>query len=449
VKNKIIPYNPKLKEYARQLRKNSTLAEVLLWKSIKNRALGVQFHRQVPLLEYIVDFYCHELMLAIEIDGNSHAFRYFENINRQNKLEEYGVNFIRFTDSDVKNNMFGVSLSLEEKVKSLKTPLKSPQGENPSQPSEKESIKQTLIQAHNRVKPFIHKTPVLTSQLLNEKAGCNLFFKCENFQKMGAFKMRGAANAILSLSEEERQRGVVTHSSGNFAQAVSLAAQKLGVKAYIVMPENAPQVKKDGVKTYAGEIIECESTSQARETTANRIKQEKGASFLHPSNQDEVIYGNATAAMELLEDYPDLDVILTPVGGGGLIAGTALAAYHFSERCKVIGGEPMEADDAYRSLISGKIETNDSFHTIADGLRTHLGDRNFPIIQKHVAKIIRVEEDEIVNAMQLIWERMKIIIEPSCAVPFAAVLKNKEEFKNKNVGIILSGGNVDLKNLPF
>ena len=309
--------------------------------------------------------------------------------------------------------------------------------------------KQTLIEVHNRIKPFIHKTPVLTSQLLNEKAGCNLYFKCENFQKMGAFKMRGAANAILSLSQEERKRGVVTHSSGNFAQAVSLAAKKLGVKAYIVMPENAPQVKKDGVRTYEGEIIECDSTPQAREATANSIKEEKGASFLHPSNQDEVIYGNSTAAIELLVEQPNLDVILTPVGGGGLIAGTALAAHYFSNNCKVIGGEPMEADDAYRSLISGKIETNESFHTVADGLRTHLGDRNFPIIQKYVDKIIRVEEDEIINAMQLIWERMKIIIEPSCAVPFAAVLKNKEEFKNKNVGIILSGGNVDVKNLPF
>ncbi|WP_299889444.1 threonine/serine dehydratase [uncultured Lacinutrix sp.] len=309
--------------------------------------------------------------------------------------------------------------------------------------------KNTLIQAHDRIKPFIHKTPVLSSNLLNEMIGADIVFKCENFQKMGAFKMRGAANAILSLSEDEKKRGVVTHSSGNFAQAVSLAAQKVDAKAYIVMPENAPQVKKDAVKTYKGEIIECESTPQARQATANKIKDEKGASFLHPSNQDEVIYGNSTVAIELLEEHPELDVILTPVGGGGLIAGTALAAHYFSNKCKVIGGEPMEADDAYRSLISGKIETNNSFHTVADGLRTHLGDRNFPIIQKYVDKIIRVEEDEIINAMQLIWERMKVIIEPSCAVPFAAVLKNKEEFKNKNVGIILSGGNVDVKNLPF
>ena len=309
--------------------------------------------------------------------------------------------------------------------------------------------KQILLEVHNRIKPFIHKTPVLSSSLINAMVGADVVFKCENFQKMGAFKMRGAANAILSLSNEERNRGVVTHSSGNFAQAVSLAAQKLDVKAYIVMPENAPQVKKNGVKTYNGEIIECESTPQARESTANKIKEQKGASFLHPSNQDEVIYGNSTAAIELLEECPELDVILTPVGGGGLIAGTALSAKYFSTKCQVIGGEPMEADDAYRSLVSGEIETNDSFHTIADGLRTHLGDRNFPIIKKHVDKIIRVEEHEIVEAMQIIWERMKIIIEPSCAVPFAAVLKNKEEFKNKKVGIILSGGNVDVKNLPF
>ncbi|MCA0133280.1 pyridoxal-phosphate dependent enzyme [Winogradskyella alexanderae] len=309
--------------------------------------------------------------------------------------------------------------------------------------------KETLIAVKERIQPYIHRTPVLTSQLLDDLSGAKLFFKCENFQKMGAFKMRGAANAILSLSDEERQKGVVTHSSGNFAQAVSLAAQKLGVKAYIVMPKNAPQVKKDGVKTYEGEIIECESTPQAREATAEKIQNEKGASFLHPSNQDEVIYGNSTVAMELLEDHPDLDVVLAPIGGGGLIAGTALAVHNFATNCKVIGGEPMEVDDAYRSMISGKIETNKTFNTVADGLRTHLGDRNFPIIQKYVDKIIRVEEDEIIQAMQLIWERMKIIIEPSCAVPFAALLKNKEEFKNKKVGIILSGGNVDVKNLPF
>jgi threonine dehydratase len=307
----------------------------------------------------------------------------------------------------------------------------------------------TILEAQRRIAPYIHRTPVLTSQLLNQVADANLYFKCENFQKMGAFKMRGAANAILSLNEEERDRGVVTHSSGNFAQAVSLAALKLGVKAYIVMPENAPSVKKEAVRSYKGVIIECESTPEAREATAKAIQESKGATFLHPSNQDEVIIGNSTAATEFLEDYPELEVILAPVGGGGLIAGTALAAHLFSGKCKVIGGEPMNADDAYRSLKSGTIETNSTVNTVADGLRTHLGDRNFPIIQQYVENIIRVEEEEIIQAMKLIWERMKIIIEPSCAVPFAAVLKQKEQFKNKKVGIILSGGNVDLKNLPF
>lgn len=306
-----------------------------------------------------------------------------------------------------------------------------------------------LLQVHERVKPYIHRTPVLTSELINEMVQANLYFKCENFQKMGAFKMRGAANAILSLSKEEQAKGVVTHSSGNFAQALSLAAKKIGVKAYIVMPKNAPQVKKNAVKTYEGEIIECDSNPIAREEMAAKVQKETGATFIHPSNDDAVIYGQGTAAIELLEDYPDLNYIFSPVGGGGLIAGTALATYYFSKHCKVIGGEPKNADDAYRSLLSGKIEGNDEVNTIADGLRTFLGDRNFPIIKKYVEKIVRVEEEEIIEAMKLIWERMKIIIEPSSAVAFAAVLKNKEDFKNKKIGVILSGGNVDVGNLPF
>jgi threonine dehydratase len=291
---------------------------------------------------------------------------------------------------------------------------------------------------------------VLTSQLLNEIAGANLYFKCENFQKMGAFKMRGAMNAILSLSEAQRKKGVVTHSSGNFAQALSLAAKGVGVKAYIVMPKNAPQVKKNAVMGYGGEIIESESTPIAREELAKKVKLEKGATFIHPSNDDQVIYGQGTAAMELLEEHPDLDYMFSPVGGGGLIAGTALAAKYFSNKCKVIGGEPKNMDDAFRALQSGKIESNEPrTTTIADGLRTFLGDRNFPIIKDNVERIIRVEEEEIVQAMKLIWERMKIIVEPSSAVAFAALLKEKEKFKNKNIGIIISGGNVDLKHLPF
>ena len=309
--------------------------------------------------------------------------------------------------------------------------------------------KETLIQVHEKVKPYIHRTPVLSSKLINEMTGCKVFFKCENFQKMGAFKMRGATNAILSLSDEQRKCGVVTHSSGNFAQALSLAADLLDVKAYIVMPKNAPQVKKDAVKSYKGKIIECESNLKAREENAEKIRLEKNATFIHPSNDDEVILGQGTAAKEFVEDQPNLDVILTPVGGGGLLAGTALAVKYFLNNCEVIGAEPKNVDDAYRSLKSGKIEFNENTNTIADGLRTFLGDRNFPIILENVKRIIRVSEEEIINAMKLIWERLKIIVEPSSAVPFAALLKEKKYFKNKNIGIIISGGNVDLTNLPF
>ena len=276
-----------------------------------------------------------------------------------------------------------------------------------------------------------------------------MYFKCENFQKMGAFKMRGAINAILKLTEEQRSKGVVTHSSGNFAQALSLAAKSLGVKAHIVMPENAPQVKKNAVLQYNGSITECESTTKARQETANRIQDSTGATFIHPSNDMDVIIGNGTACKELLEDYNDLDYIVCPIGGGGLIAGTALAAHYFGKQCQVIGAEPMVVDDAYRSIMSGKIETNSSTNTIADGLKTQLGDINFPIIQKHIKQIIRVEESEIISAMILVFERLKIVIEPSSAVALAAVIKQKEHFKNKKIGVLFSGGNVDLSRLPF
>jgi len=306
-----------------------------------------------------------------------------------------------------------------------------------------------LINCYKRISSYIHRTPVLTSRMMNEIANADLYFKCENFQKMGAFKMRGAINAILQLSESEREKGVVTHSSGNFAQALSLAAQNLGVKAYIVMPSTAPQVKKDAVKGYGGEILECEPTVAASEKAAKKIEINKGASFIHPSNDIDVILGQGTACMELLEDYPDLDFIFTPVGGGGLIGGTALSAHFFGRNCNVMGGEPFEADDAYRSIKSGKIESNKTTNTIADGLKTQLGDINFPIIQKYVTKIIRVTEGEIIIAMKLIWERMKIIVEPSSAVAFAAILKTKNMYSGKKIGVILSGGNVDLSKLPF
>ncbi len=309
--------------------------------------------------------------------------------------------------------------------------------------------KEELKACHDRIKPYIHKTPVLTSSYLNDRGSCEIYFKCEQFQKMGAFKMRGAANAILSLTEHEMKNGVVTHSSGNFAQAVSLSAKSIGVPAYIVMPENAPNVKKDAVRSYNGQITECYPSIEVRQATADKIVEDTGASFLHPSNQIEVILGQGTAALELLDDYPDLDLIVTPVGGGGLVAGTALACHYFSKKCKTIGAEPSKVDDAYRSLKSGKIENNETTDTIADGLRTTLGDVNFPLIQKYVDQILLADEDEIIEAMKLIWERMKIIIEPSCALPLAVVLKNPDLFSHKKVGIILSGGNVDLKKLPF
>lgn len=312
---------------------------------------------------------------------------------------------------------------------------------------------QDILDCHQRIQPYIHTTAVLTSRLIDKKIGSNIFFKCENFQRAGAYKMRGATNAILQLTEEQKKNGVVTHSSGNFAQALSLAAQSIGVTAHIVMPNNAPKVKKVGVIEYGGSIYECEPTMQARQACADEIAKSTGATFIHPSNNDDVILGQGTAALELLKLQPNLELIFCPVGGGGLIAGSALATKYFGKNCKVMGGEPFEADDAYRSLISGKIEGNETVNTIADGLRTTLGDKNFPIIKELVSRIIRVEEEEIIAAMRLVWERMKIIIEPSSAVTVAAVVresqKNPGNIKGKKVGIIISGGNVDLGRLPF
>ncbi|WP_203294169.1 pyridoxal-phosphate dependent enzyme [Luteirhabdus pelagi] len=311
-------------------------------------------------------------------------------------------------------------------------------------PTEKE-----VLQAYDNVKNHVHQTPVLTSSLLSEISGASLFFKCENFQRMGAFKMRGATNALVSLSAAQKEKGVVTHSSGNFAQALSLAAKTIGIPAYIVMPSNAPSVKKAAVKTYGGQITECEPTLKAREAAAQKIQQEKQATFIHPSNAKDVILGNATSAYELLQKHPDLDIIVSPVGGGGLIAGTGLAAKYFGKNCDVWGAEPENADDAYRSLQSGSIETNAEADTVADGLRTTLGNINFPIIQETVKGIILVSEEAIIGALRLIWERLKIVVEPSSAVTLAAILKEKERFQGKKVGIIISGGNVDLDNLPF
>lgn len=310
-------------------------------------------------------------------------------------------------------------------------------------------MKEILKNCYDRVKPYIHNTPIMESGMIENFLGSDLYFKCENFQRMGAFKMRGATNAILQLTDEQREKGVVTHSSGNFAQALALAARDLNVKCYIVVPSDASEVKKNAVIRYGGEIIECFPSLEARVRMAKQIEDEKGATFIHPSNDIRVIRGNATATMEFLEAHPDLDVLLVPVGGGGLLAGTALAAHYFGTNLEVIGAEPLEADDAYRSLQSGAIEGNLTTNTIADGLRTQLGDVNFPIIKEHVKRIILVRENEIISAMRLIWERMKIIVEPSSAVALAALIKERQEFSGKKIGIILTGGNVDLDNLPF
>ena len=307
----------------------------------------------------------------------------------------------------------------------------------------------TIKNVAKKIKPYIHETPILTSNLLNEIVGCNIFFKCENFQKMGAFKMRGATNAILNLSEEQKTKGVVTHSSGNFAQALSLAANKLGVTAYIVMPSSAPKVKIDAVKGYGGEVTICLPTLKDRETNAERISIENGATFIHPSNDLDVIKGQGTAAFELLEKYSNLDAIFTPVGGGGLVAGTILAVQQRSPNCKIYGGEPENVDDAFRSLKSGRIETNETTDTIADGLKTHLGDINFPIIRNGIEEIVLVTEDQILSALKLIWSRLKIVIEPSSAVAFAALINKSSDLNSKNIGVILSGGNVNLDNITF
>ncbi len=302
---------------------------------------------------------------------------------------------------------------------------------------------------HQAIQPFINKTPVLSSSSINQISGGTLFFKCENFQKVGAFKMRGAASATLALTQEELAKGVATHSSGNHAQAVALAAQKMGAKAYIVMPSNAPAIKRAATKGYGAEIITCESTLAARETTLKEVVAKTGATFLHPYNNYNVIAGQATAAKELIEEVGELDIVMAPVGGGGLMSGTAITTKALLPNAQLIGAEPELANDAYRSFTSGTMQYNTRVDTIADGLRTNLGEYTLAIILQNLDDIITVSEEEIIQAMRIIWERMKIIIEPSCAVPFAAVLQQPARFAGKRIGIILSGGNVDVENLPF
>lgn len=304
-------------------------------------------------------------------------------------------------------------------------------------------------EAHQRIQPYIHHTPVLTSQSINRLLGAEIYFKCENFQKVGAFKFRGACNAVFSLTEEEAARGVGTHSSGNHAAALTLASRLRGIKARIVMPVTAPQIKKKAVAGYGADITYCAPTLKARETTLQQLIDKYGIIEIHPYDNFNVISGQGTAALELIEETGEVDIIMTPVGGGGLLSGTALSAKALSPRCKVIAAEPAGADDAYRSFRAGQIIPSTHPKTIADGLLTSLGKMNFAIIQQSVDDIVTVSEEAIAEAMRLIWERMKIIIEPSSAVPVAALLEKKFSPGGQKIGIILSGGNVDLEKLPF
>jgi len=303
--------------------------------------------------------------------------------------------------------------------------------------------------AHRRIAPHIRRTPVLTSSSLDEIAGAHLFFKCENLQKTGSFKIRGATNAVFSLSDEEARRGVVAPSSGNHAAALSLAARWRGIPAYIVMPSNSSAVKKRAVEAYGGKITECEPNMASREATAAAVREKTGAHLVHPYNDIRVITGQGTAALELLEEIPDLDVLITPVSGGGLLSGSAIAAKSLRPAIRVIGAEPANADDAYRSLASGKIEPAAPRETMADGLRATLCPLTFSILMERVDQISLVAEDEIVSSMLLLWERAKLVVEPSGAVAAAPALLRRIGAEGKKVGIILSGGNLDLRNLPF
>jgi threonine dehydratase len=304
--------------------------------------------------------------------------------------------------------------------------------------------KASIEAAAIRIALYIHNTPIMTCKSINALYGLDLYFKCENFQKIGAFKIRGGMNASLQLTKAQLEKGVATHSSGNHAQALAFASKMLGIKAYIVMPESSPQVKVNAVRGYGAEVTICASNQAARESTLQDIVDKTGATFIHPYDNDEVITGQATCVKEIIEAMPDIEIVVTPVGGGGLLSGTCLGAHYFKPGLKVYAGEPEGAADAVLSIQSGKVEKAPFVNTIADGLLTTLSERTLEIIQAHVADILLVSEDEIKAALRLVYERMKIIIEPSCAVPLAAVLKNPDLFKGKKVGIILTGGNVDL-----
>jgi len=306
-----------------------------------------------------------------------------------------------------------------------------------------------IQKARTRIDPYVHFTPVLTNSSLNKITDSELYFKCENFQKSGSFKFRGAINTVLQLTSQELDRGVVTASSGNHGAALSMAVSRLGINPKVVMPNNTPKVKIDNVKRNGGEIIWCEPDQASRDKVLNNILQQTGSILVHPYNDIRIIEGQGTSALELLEEYSDLDAIISPVSGGGLLSGTLCSAKGLNEKIMVYGAEPVEADDAYRSLANGNIQINKTTNTICDGLRAQIGTITFPIIKDKVEGILTITEEEIIHSMRLIWETMKIVVEPSCSITLAAVLKNKKLFKKKKIGLILSGGNVDLSNLPW
>lgn len=312
-----------------------------------------------------------------------------------------------------------------------------------------EPTKQNILEAHERIIKQIHRTPIFSSKSLNSILECKMYFKCENMQKAGAFKYRGASLAVMSLPKPDFKRGVATHSSGNHAAALALAAKTRKIRAYIVMPRSAPQIKKMAVESYGAKIVFCEPTLQAREETLAKIVQETGAAFIHPYDNYTVIAGQATCAKEVFDELGELDYVISPVGGGGLLSGTCLSGKYFSPKTKIIGAEPAAADDAFRSLQKGTIQPSLNPNTICDGLLTQLSEKTFSIIKNNVAEIITCSEETIIAAMRMIWERMKIVVEPSAAVTLAVVLENKKKFTGKRIGLILSGGNVDLQKLPW
>lgn len=306
-----------------------------------------------------------------------------------------------------------------------------------------------MLAAQARIQPYIHRTPVLTSRMLNELTGAELFFKCENLQKAGAFKARGASNAVFGLSDEQAAKGVATHSSGNHGTCLSYAAGQRGIPCTVVMPRTAPQAKKDAVRGYGGRVVECEPSTSSREAVFAEVVAETGAEFVHPYNDHRVIAGQGTCSAELIEQVADLDAVIAPIGGGGMVSGTCLTLSNLAPQVKIYAAEPEQADDAYRSFKAGYIIADDAPETVADGLKVPLKELTWHFVRNHVTDILTASEAEIVDAMKLIWKRLKIVMEPSSAVPLATILKNPEVFAGKSVGVIVTGGNVDLDKLPW